>query len=353
MTKCDFCLDHLEQGLPPACVAACPLRVLDYGEMRTDQGIALWNAPSETHPFPLPSHSHTQPRLAVKPHAAMRTTETKCVANLEEIQPRTPSGWEDVPLILFTLLAQLAVGGFWEMSWMFPPLWALLSYDTTRLRLLPALLIGVCFGAGLLASFAHLGTKKNAWRALGHLRKSWLSREILFAGLFGLGWSFTTAEILIAHRTTFEWTAITSIFGIGLIYSMSQVYRLASAPGWNTDRTNAGFLISALLLGQSAMAFLVAYEAQRTGLRLFPGQWAVIGSGILVLLLAQLALMRKKNSLQWLQNIRMGLIVVGLVLTAASFFQTGLNLLWLGALIFLIVAAQESLGRWLFFQSRL
>lgn len=32
MTKCDFCRDYLEQGQPPACVAACPCRALDYGE---------------------------------------------------------------------------------------------------------------------------------------------------------------------------------------------------------------------------------------------------------------------------------------------------------------------------------
>jgi len=33
MSKCDFCQDYLEQGLPPACVAACPCRALDYGEL--------------------------------------------------------------------------------------------------------------------------------------------------------------------------------------------------------------------------------------------------------------------------------------------------------------------------------
>jgi anaerobic dimethyl sulfoxide reductase subunit B (iron-sulfur subunit) len=30
MTKCNFCMDNINAGLPPACVAACPLRVLDY-----------------------------------------------------------------------------------------------------------------------------------------------------------------------------------------------------------------------------------------------------------------------------------------------------------------------------------
>lgn len=30
--KCDFCQDLLAENKPPACVAACPMRVLDYGE---------------------------------------------------------------------------------------------------------------------------------------------------------------------------------------------------------------------------------------------------------------------------------------------------------------------------------
>ena len=33
MKKCDFCHDYLDQGKPPACVAACPLRALDFGDI--------------------------------------------------------------------------------------------------------------------------------------------------------------------------------------------------------------------------------------------------------------------------------------------------------------------------------
>jgi anaerobic dimethyl sulfoxide reductase subunit B (iron-sulfur subunit) len=32
MTKCTFCAEDLGAGLPPSCVAACPLRALDFGE---------------------------------------------------------------------------------------------------------------------------------------------------------------------------------------------------------------------------------------------------------------------------------------------------------------------------------
>src|SRR5512142_2610938 len=57
MTKCDFCYDNLEMGLAPACVSACPLRVLDYAEvdggraLSVDQ-VALWETPPAAYPFP-------------------------------------------------------------------------------------------------------------------------------------------------------------------------------------------------------------------------------------------------------------------------------------------------------------
>ena len=41
MQKCDFCLDRWEEGKPPICVAACPLRALDAGtieEMKKKYG---------------------------------------------------------------------------------------------------------------------------------------------------------------------------------------------------------------------------------------------------------------------------------------------------------------------------
>ncbi len=33
MQKCDFCTDRLKENKPPVCVAACPMRALDFGPM--------------------------------------------------------------------------------------------------------------------------------------------------------------------------------------------------------------------------------------------------------------------------------------------------------------------------------
>ncbi len=66
MTKCNFCADYLEQGKPPSCVAACPMRVIDYGEL--DELRQRHGDISEV--FPLPQKVFTAPALVIKPHPA-------------------------------------------------------------------------------------------------------------------------------------------------------------------------------------------------------------------------------------------------------------------------------------------
>ena len=349
MTKCDFCYDNLDKELPPACVAACPLRVLDYGDAESKEGLALWKVAPEKHPFPMPAYSHTQPHLAIKLHTAMQIPQEKFVANLEEIQPRTPSAWEEMPLIIFTLLEQLAVGGFWTISLLFPS--PALRHNSD-MELISYLIIGICLGMGMLASFAHLGTKKNAWRVLTHLRRSWLSREILFAGLFGLGWLVNIYEEVVLHQSIYELTVITAIFGIGLVYSMSQVYRIPAAPGWNTWRTNASFMISALLLGVSVIFPVVVYGTNMLNAQIDSVLWMVINNSILAFLLIQLALMHIHSSESLYRNIRIGLIILGTGVTIVNALKLSSNV-WLSVLIFLIIAMEEILGRWLFYKSRL
>jgi len=282
----------------------------------------------------------------------MNSTEKKSISNLEEIQPRVASNWEELPLLLFTLFVQLAVGAFWLVNWMFSSLWALVEFDATRLRLLPATWIGVSLGVGMLASFAHLGTKRNAWRAVSHWRKSSLSREILFLGLFGLSWLFTTLVTVIWHRSPFEMAAITAVLGIGLIYNMSQVYRFPAARGWSTWRTNAGFLVSALLLGMAALASLLAYETNLTGIHIPPRQWIMIDVSLIVMLLAQLILLYEPVLPLKTTFVRIGLIFAGMTVSLIDLFRSSMPLYLTHLVLFLFIVSEEAVGRWLFYRSR-
>ena len=87
MTKCTFCYDELEQGRPPACVAACPLRALDYGdraELEQRYGPLSTAAPV----FPLPASELTSPALLLTPHAAAPQAEREAtpIGNEEEVR---------------------------------------------------------------------------------------------------------------------------------------------------------------------------------------------------------------------------------------------------------------------------
>ncbi len=63
MTKCNGCLERIEEGLKPICVESCPFRALDAGdidELRAKHGTIAGVAP-------LPDARITQPNIVIKP----------------------------------------------------------------------------------------------------------------------------------------------------------------------------------------------------------------------------------------------------------------------------------------------
>ncbi len=142
------------------------------------------------------------------------------------------------------------------------------------------------------------------------LRRSSLSKEVLFTGLFGLGLLLVVLGIFL-HRSFYLFILLAGAAGFGLIYHMAQVYRLPAAPGWNTWRTNASFMVSAFLLGNAAMIPLLAYESNITGIRIPAMQWTVIGFSVLALLLGQLLLSPKQAAPAPTQGTRIGVILIG------------------------------------------
>ncbi len=83
MTKCTLCHDYIANGKAPVCVSACPMRVIEYGELET-----LKKAHPDHHNiFPLPMPVFTQPSLLVRPHRSQIRAEnlTLRITNTEEV----------------------------------------------------------------------------------------------------------------------------------------------------------------------------------------------------------------------------------------------------------------------------
>jgi anaerobic dimethyl sulfoxide reductase subunit B (iron-sulfur subunit) len=83
MTKCTFCVDNLDAGLPPACVAACPLRALDFGDRAELE--ARYGTTRVV--YPLPEADLTGPSLVLTLHqdATRAKSEAAVMANREEV----------------------------------------------------------------------------------------------------------------------------------------------------------------------------------------------------------------------------------------------------------------------------
>jgi len=361
MTKCTFCVEDLQAGLAPACVAACPLRALDFGEsvdLKHRQGVQAVT--------PLPAAEITRPALFIQPHPdAVQAKQAGKIANLEEVH--TGKKISELPLVIFTVLAQMAVGAFIGLgAWIG---WAAQNgggVDMVRdLTLKPLLASGIVFVAAVLVSLLHLGHPLRAYRALSNLRNSWLSREILSAGLFGAGWAiFYGLLAILSVFTSLLWVAfgLATLAGLALIFSMARVYRLDSLPGWNTWRTPVSFYLAAGLLGTLFSATLLAskcsiwIEARIAGYSNELEKMVVNGAlaGLLFLVLDLTLQFRHDNGVKHasaLEQLRLGLTETALIpLLTLLVGNPESRAPILFALAFSLALGAQLIARWQFYK---
>lgn len=152
-------------------------------------------------------------------------------------------------LLIFTVCMQAAIGGMLMLALFYKKVSSLGTEQTFKIMKLPLVVIAVLALVGLGASFGHLGTPTNALNTLRHLGSSWMSREILFTGLFIAAVFITLGLSLLKKKVNFVLLLTTSLIGLVDVYCMGAIYSNSLVSGWNSINTFTSFFGTALILG--------------------------------------------------------------------------------------------------------
>ncbi|HLD14786.1 MAG TPA: DmsC/YnfH family molybdoenzyme membrane anchor subunit [Burkholderiales bacterium] len=288
--KCNMCVDRLEQGLKPACAAACLAGALDFGVIETTPAnrtqsltqIPGFPDPAITHPNIRFQQTKNLPREMTRPdsmplrylrdeqstdkfHTRVRETGKARAWNLKKLRSR-----ED-PLVVFTLVSQGVVGAF--LALFLGPLFGLDVLAPQRFPLAHALILFALLGLqtfALALSTLHLGKPRRFYRAFYNLRHSPVSREIagmaVFYATFGAYTVLTVfpalvtwllpAAVVETMRTGFGWAAV--LAGPAMLYFMYRIYRIPARPFWNHWWVATSFYGSMLTLGAFSIGLVYA-----------------------------------------------------------------------------------------------
>jgi len=243
-------------------------------------------------------------------------------------------------------------------------------YETYILELtLATLFLGLVFAA------LHLGRPLRSFFAIMNLKKSWLSREALAGGIFGLLVVFLLLRQNLEQE--FGWVDKISIIlgivaGMLLVYMISRLYMLRTVPVWNNFGTPAAFFVTAFLLGPVAFVgiqILNNVKQLSLGIDPFLGRIIALAASVIIVLLcfqlivsivtynylsakggeAALSVQSIWKDFRGILIFRWGIAIIGLFLLLL------IRSAWLSSLWYLIplalVLISEILGRWLFYLS--
>lgn len=171
----------------------------------------------------------------------------------------------ETALLIFTLCLQAAIGTMFCIT-----LGKQLNKDKLFKR--AALSTAILSVIGILASLVHLGQPLSAFYSLNNLGSSWLSKEVLFAGMF-MGIAVIYALVVYfkptnqSLNTSLRWAG--SLVGLITVFSMAKVYTFTIVPVWQGANTFVDFYATTIVLG--TLVFLVTdlMELQNVDKRIF------------------------------------------------------------------------------------
>ncbi|HID47038.1 MAG TPA: aspartate carbamoyltransferase, partial [Chromatiaceae bacterium] len=279
VSKCNMCVDRLEVGLKPACVAACLGNALDFGVIENIPA-GRTQAKTEIPGFPRTDITHPNIRFQQTrtPQRDMRRVDDTPLKyhrddDADAFKPVLDPKWgfarkwnlkkllgsHENAHIAFTLCAQAVMGSFALLvlgSWV--GITPMSDYQQGAAFIPVLLAMLALMGFGMFKLNMHLGKPHRFYRGFYNLRMSPVSREIagvtlFFIGLagytlfsfFDIGWLHLLANVLAALGL-----AGLAIGG----YYMYKLYRIPARPYWDHWHTGAAFIGTGLTLGSILLA---------------------------------------------------------------------------------------------------
>ena len=281
VSKCNMCVDRLEEGLKPACVSACLGNALDFGvventpEQRTQcsSEIPGFPSPEITHPNirfqqtnSLPDDMTRTDGMPIKYHkqedGSFRSVVDEKSGKARFWNIKKLSSNEN-PLVIFTLATQASMGAFLAIF-----LGPFLGFEgleniagsTALFPVLFCLIALQCFG--LFLSTTHLGKPMRFYRGFNNLAQSPVAREAFGIALYcGFLTAYTGLKLLNLWMDSWIISLFAGLSGvlavaaiIGGMFYMYKSYQIKARPFWNHPQVATSFVGSMFSLGAITVA---------------------------------------------------------------------------------------------------
>jgi DMSO reductase anchor subunit len=168
---------------------------------------------------------------------------------------------KELPLIAFTLLSQTAAGML--LAWYAFELLGVIPFISSPekpLWIIPGT-ITLLLAAGGVTAGLHLRRPGRALLAASNWQRSWLSREMVFALLFGASSAALTILQLVSLPMVLLQLGLRLLALLSatlLLWSIIRLYRLRTVPAWTALAASVSFNNAALLLGPASLAAVLA-----------------------------------------------------------------------------------------------